>query len=177
MTGSPDRPPQPRADSPDGVSANPYWFDTSVVRPVDADPSAVDHLDEDGCWALIEASEIGRIAIVNDDGSPDLLPVNFLVHDRRIYIRSAPGSKLMSITSRPLVAFEVDGHEDDHWWSAILHGSARRLAIDAEIDESGVLGLDSWNPTEKSNFVRITPSRITGRRFPRRIRPSGPARF
>ncbi|OAN35852.1 hypothetical protein A4X17_00355 [Plantibacter sp. H53] len=167
----------PRAGSTPGAtrassSDNPYWRDTSVVHPVDAKATEVEHLDEEACWALAVASKIGRIAVVNDDGGPDLLPVNFLVHDRHIYIRSAPGSKLMDITSRPRVAFEVDGHDADSWWSVIAHGSARRLAIDAEIDESGVLGLDSWSPTVKSNFIRITPARLTGRRFPRRIRPA-----
>ncbi|MGK9147791.1 pyridoxamine 5'-phosphate oxidase family protein [Plantibacter flavus] len=160
---------RPQTDTIDGAEVtNPYWQDTTLIRPVDAEPSAIELLSEETCWALTEACDIGRIAVVNDDGSPEVLPVNFLVHDRHIYIRSAPGSKLMNITSRPLVTFEVDGHDDENWWSVILHGGARRLAIDAEIDESGVLGLDSWNPTEKSNFVRVTPSRLSGRRFPKR---------
>jgi hypothetical protein len=39
------------------------------------------------------------------------------------------------------------------------------MAWDDEIETSGVLDLASWNPQEKNNYVRITPTGISGRRF------------
>ena len=73
----------------------------------------------------------------------------------------------VSSTLKPRVAFEVDHHDDDIAWSVILWGTAERLEFDDEIEHSGVLGLVSWTPDEKFNYVRITPDRVSGRRFRR----------
>ena len=95
----------------------------------------------------------------------DIFPVNYFVHERTILFRSAPGSKLMNITSDPTVAFEVDGVESRFHWSGVIRGTAKRLGVDRDILESGVKDLVSWSPTHKFNYVRITPTKVTGRRI------------
>ena len=101
------------------------------------------------------------------DGRPDVFPLNFLVHNGDLFIRSAPGAKLRSIAEHPAVAFEVDGSDDRFHWSVVIRADARRMDTDVDIEASGVLDLVSWSPTEKYDFVRLTPIGITGRRFPR----------
>ncbi|MGZ8804459.1 MAG: pyridoxamine 5'-phosphate oxidase family protein, partial [Microbacterium sp.] len=134
------------------------------------------------CWRLLEESSIGRLAVQGPEGVPDVFPVNFTVHSGSVYIRSAPGSKLMDIADRPGVAFEADGQDGVSFWSVVIKGTARRLDSDEEIRESGVEDLVTASPTSKQNFIGITPTSVTGRRFRKRgfahqaVRTPTPAR-
>jgi nitroimidazol reductase NimA-like FMN-containing flavoprotein (pyridoxamine 5'-phosphate oxidase superfamily) len=123
-------------------------------------------LSEDACWALLADAPIGRVVFAEGDDI-EVFPVNFAIGGRSVLFRSAPGSKLELVAERPRVAFEVDSYSDDDAWSVILWGTAERLAFDDEIEHSGILGLVSWSPDEKFNYVRITPDRVSGRRFRR----------
>jgi nitroimidazol reductase NimA-like FMN-containing flavoprotein (pyridoxamine 5'-phosphate oxidase superfamily) len=126
--------------------------------------SEVEILSDDECWALLTGAVIGRLAYAQGD-DVEVYPVNFMLQGRKVYFRTAPGSKLEVIGTHPNVAFEVDEHGPIWAWSVIVRGRAERMAWDDEIETSGVLDLASWSPAEKDNFVRITPSAISGRRF------------
>jgi nitroimidazol reductase NimA-like FMN-containing flavoprotein (pyridoxamine 5'-phosphate oxidase superfamily) len=134
----------------------------------DTTKKETEHLKTAQCWRLLEESSIGRLAVQGADGVPDVFPVNFTVHSGSVYIRSAPGAKLMDIADRPGVAFEADGQDGVSFWSVVIKGTARRLDSDEEIHESGVDDLVTASPTSKQNFIGITPSSITGRRFRKR---------
>lgn len=125
----------------------------------------IEHLGTAECWRLLESSSLGRLAVEGPGGVPDVFPVNFTVHSGSLYVRSAPGSKLMDIAARPGVAFEIDGEDPLFHWSVVIKGAARRLDDDAEIHESGVEDLVSASPTSKQDFICITPASVTGRRF------------
>ncbi|MDQ1607606.1 MAG: uncharacterized protein QOE16_338 [Microbacteriaceae bacterium] len=130
----------------------------------------VQSLSERDCWALLSEATLGRLAVTTDDGV-DIFPVNYLVNNRSVLFRSAPGSKLLQLTEHPTVAFEVDDTRHRRaLWSVVVKGVAQRLGFDSDIEQSGILALQSLNPTEKSNYIRIIPQTITGRRFevPRR---------
>lgn len=126
--------------------------------------SIVEELDVDACWELLAAGDFGRLAVATDHGV-DIFPMNYLVKDRLIYLRSAPGSKLVNITERPTIAFEADGIHRRSRWSVVVKGNAQRLGFDSDIEESGVLDLRSQDPTTKWNYIRISPESVTGRRF------------
>jgi len=123
-------------------------------------------LEEAECWELLHSAGLGRLATAAK-GIVDIFPVNYLVHEGSIYFRSAPGTKLVNLTAAPLVAFEVDDFDGRWHWSVVVHGRAKRLDLDSEIADAGVKDLVSWSPTEKFNYVRITPTDITGRRVDR----------
>jgi nitroimidazol reductase NimA-like FMN-containing flavoprotein (pyridoxamine 5'-phosphate oxidase superfamily) len=123
-------------------------------------------LDENTCWELLAGAAIGRVVFAAGDDI-EVFPVNFSLGGRTVLFRSAPGSKLALVAERPRVAFEVDAYTDDEAWSVILWGAAERLEFDDEIEHSGIMGLVSWTPDEKFNYVRITPDRVSGRRFRR----------
>lgn len=58
---------------------------------------------------ILEASRIGRLATIGQDGFPYITPVNFAVLDGNIVFHSAPeGEKLDNIARNPRVCFEVD---------------------------------------------------------------------
>lgn len=124
----------------------------------------IEILDPEECWRLLSSASLGRMAVVAEDGI-DIYPMNYTVHDGAVYIRSAPGHKMIELTKRPTVAFEADGVAGRLRWSVVVHGAAHRLALDSEIEESGVLALRTQSPREKWNYVRIDPTAITGRRF------------
>jgi uncharacterized protein len=124
----------------------------------------VERLDEDSAWELLRTATLGRLAVVAYDGV-DLFPINFTVFHRAIYFRSAPGSKLIDLAANPGVAFESDGISERLRWSVVVRGTARRLDSDTEIIESGIHTLKTAEPSDKWNYVRITPDTISGRRF------------
>ena len=126
--------------------------------------SALEVLGEEESWHLLASADLGRLA-VSIDGGVDVFPINYVVADRVIFFRTAPGSKLMDLTRHPIVALETDGTHNRRRWSVVVKGSAVRLGSDEEIEASGVLTLHSQVPTEKWNYVRITVSSITGRQF------------
>ncbi|MCU1551838.1 MAG: pyridoxamine 5-phosphate oxidase family protein [Glaciihabitans sp.] len=121
-------------------------------------------LGEDECWRLLAESKLGRFAVKFGDGV-DVFPVNYLTRGRELFFRSAPGSKLMDLTREPRIAFEIDGEHARHVWSVVVHGTAHRLGTDHEIEESGIQSLETWHPSEKFNYVRISPESVTGRSF------------
>ena len=132
----------------------------------------VEDLSAKECWRLLVTVPIGRLATAVVDAVTgelllDVLPVNFLIHEGAIYFRTGPGSKLMEIASNDRVAFEADEHSGRVRWSVVVHGRGRRVMMDREIEESGVLDLEADHPTDKWNYVCVTVDSITGRRFRR----------
>ena len=95
----------------------------------------VEILSDDECWALLTGAVIGRLAYAVGD-EVEIYPVNFLVRDRTVFFRTAPGSKLEAIGSRPKVAFEVDEvHGVFDWKSVVVHGTVYRMARDGSPPE------------------------------------------
>lgn len=131
---------------------------TSVTTP------GLRALAPDACWELLRGASLGRLAVAADDGV-DVFPVNYLVDRDTVVFRTAPGTKLVGIAHDPVVAFEVDGADDVYRWSVVVRGKARRLDADDDIERSGVLALPTLTPTEKHNYVRITPRVVTGQRY------------
>lgn len=118
----------------------------------------------DECWARLEEESVGRLAMCMESGV-GIFPINFTVHDHKLYVRTAPGTKLIEMAKNPAVAFEIDGRRVGTHWSVVVKGDAERLTSDDEIEASGVLSLHTATPTAKWNYVRISPASVTGRRF------------
>jgi nitroimidazol reductase NimA-like FMN-containing flavoprotein (pyridoxamine 5'-phosphate oxidase superfamily) len=77
--------------------------------------------------ALLVRNHVGRIAFTFHD-RVGLEPIGYVYEANRIYMRTAPGSKLATIAHHPWVAFEVDevkGAFD--WHSVVVHGTAMVL--------------------------------------------------
>jgi osmotically-inducible protein OsmY/nitroimidazol reductase NimA-like FMN-containing flavoprotein (pyridoxamine 5'-phosphate oxidase superfamily) len=123
-----------------------------------------EELEPAACLRLLATEHLGRLAMQEATGV-DIFPVNYLVHDGKIYFRSAPGAKMIRLTQAPDVAFEVDGHDRVWTWSVVVKGTARRLDDDAEIIAAGIEQAPTALPGEKFNYVRISPRQISGRRF------------
>jgi uncharacterized protein len=138
---------------------------------VSLDPSTpVVKLSEKECWDMLLGASLGRLA-VSVAGRPDIYPVNFLAHDRKILLRTNPGDKLVQLTINSSVALECDGVGTDSVWSVVLKGQARLLETEAEILRAESLRLRPWTSTVKTVFVEIDPDEVTGRRLHRGPEP------
>ncbi|MDJ0349375.1 pyridoxamine 5'-phosphate oxidase family protein [Cryobacterium sp. PH29-G1] len=130
-----------------------------------APAAPVQILSEEECWNVLLSASLGRLAVAVG-GIPDIFPVNFVTADRHLLFRTASGTKLIELTINNRVAFETDGVGRDDAWSVIVHGTARALDTQLEIDDAAALPLRPLIPTVKPVFVEIVPTSITGRRFP-----------
>jgi nitroimidazol reductase NimA-like FMN-containing flavoprotein (pyridoxamine 5'-phosphate oxidase superfamily) len=126
-------------------------------------PSAdTEILDDAGCWRLLGAGGIGRLAISTESGV-DIFPINYLTSSGVVFFRSAPGTKIIELTRDPRVAFEADGQTFLARWSVVVRGNVRRLASDDEIQGSGISQLAAWQPGDKLNYFEIRPDVVSGR--------------
>ncbi|GAB4084181.1 pyridoxamine 5'-phosphate oxidase family protein [Myceligenerans cantabricum] len=136
-----------------------------MTQPTPSDPTAA--LTDDETWELLSVVPIGRLATAAA-GDVDIFPVNYAVANRQIYIHTTPGSKLVESVVNPRVAFEVDQWGADVAYSVVVKGVAKLLDTDAELAEAEATGLVSFTGTStKTEWLRITPTSATGRRFAR----------
>ena len=136
-------------------------------NPVNESPNIDDPvvvLDEEQCWELLASEQVGRL-VVAVDKRPEIYPVNYAVRDRKIYFRSSEGSKLAELTVYPQVAFEADNMTEGDAWSVVVHGRAHVLQHFSDVQAVEALGLTSWVPTSKYNYVELVAIETTGRRF------------
>src|SRR3954447_1388841 len=117
-----------------------------------------------GCDRHLRAETIGRIGVIVD-GHPEIFPINYAVDERGdIYFRADAGTKLAALASTPSVAFEIDGIDEEHHlgWSVLVVGAAARIGTPEQLAHVRTLPLEPWATGEKSTFVRITPTKVTG---------------
>jgi len=132
--------------------------------------TGLETLDEATCWELLESNTVGRLAVAVGH-QPDIFPVNYLVRDRTIVIRTAAGTKLAAAVLGNAVAFEIDAHDDENQrgWSVVVHGRATEAETLEEPLDAELLPLEPWVEAHKDRWVTITPNEVTGRRIPARV--------
>ncbi|GAA4108006.1 pyridoxamine 5'-phosphate oxidase family protein [Enteractinococcus coprophilus] len=112
---------------------------------------------------LLRNTRHGRLAFLSE-GQVEIFPVNYVFDEKKLYFRTAPGSKLIAAEARSMVAFETDGILPDEGWSVVVRGKISPVA-EEEIDYVRGLGLAPWIPTFKDFFVALSIEEITGRHF------------
>ena len=124
-------------------------------------------IPETECWQLLDTTTVGRLAFTTADGIV-ILPVNFLVFEERIYVRTEPGSTISALADgRDDVAFEMDYH--DGWnqfgWSVLVKGSTSEAGnVEAERATASSGRLGPWAPGNRSLVIVLTPRKMSGRR-------------
>src|SRR3954469_23013119 len=88
-------------------------------------------LDDDECWQLLRAREVGRVAY-NDCRGPIVVPVTFVLDGESVLFRVSPHSQLAQHLRDKRVAFEVD--DIDYFtrsgWSVVLRGKVEMAEPD-----------------------------------------------
>ncbi len=132
-----------------------------------SEPTNVRELTEDESWEVLGLQPVGRLATAAA-GEPEIFPVNFAAANKRIFIRTAPGSKLAEVAINGRVAFEVDQMGADIAYSVVVKGTGEILTDDADITDAEATGLLTYQEDgTKDIWLRITPAEVSGRRFAR----------
>ena len=142
---------------------------------------------------FLEFEHVGRIASIDENGCPQIIPMNFAFVDNAIYMHSYPrGEKLENIKRNPKVGFEVDreleflpsyfshptnaSQADTLYISVVIKGKA----VFVDDDEEKALGLNAmmekyqpeghYDPIQNNDIVldevaviKIIPESIKGK--------------
>lgn len=124
-------------------------------------------LSETVCRQLLEAHRLGRVGFVVD-GSPMILPVNYIFFDRAVVFRTAVGSTLEAAATGGDFAFEIDEADPVYHegWSVVVRGVAQVVTDPEVLDRYRGLPLRPWTRRPRSAWVRIPVREMTGRRIP-----------
>jgi nitroimidazol reductase NimA-like FMN-containing flavoprotein (pyridoxamine 5'-phosphate oxidase superfamily) len=134
--------------------------------------SVVEQLGEQECLRLISPGGVGRIAFTGRYGLI-IFPVNYKVHDGSVMFRTADDSPFGEDLRTGIqyadykVAFEIDNvdmaaHEG---WSVLIQGPAHHMDTSAERELAKQVGVEPWPGGWREDYIRITPTRVTGRRI------------
>jgi nitroimidazol reductase NimA-like FMN-containing flavoprotein (pyridoxamine 5'-phosphate oxidase superfamily) len=121
-------------------------------------------MDRAECLALLEAEDVGRLAIVQGT-MPAIFPVNYLLDGEDIVFRSAPGTKIAHGDGAP-AAFEIDhlDRAERRGWSIVATGHLE--VVDRHDDALGrlrQLPIRPWAAGDKDIVMRLVIGTITGR--------------
>lgn len=118
------------------------------------------------CFDLLEPGGIGRVGFASADGIM-VLPVNFAVTAATIIFRTAPDT-LLALHADAHVGFEVDRIDEalHTGWSVLVQGHAHTVTDEREVQHlEDRTRLEPWAGGARDVFVRIAPTRISGRRI------------
>lgn len=117
---------------------------------------------------MLETATIGRLGLCMG-ALPVVLPVNFVLTEHGIVIRTQPGTKLDAATANAVVAFEVDDFDAMYHagWSVAVTGIAREITDPGELAWAERLPLAPWAIDHPSHFLCISTEVVSGRRIRR----------
>ena len=130
----------------------------------------VDEMSEDECLRLVAQHEVGRIAY-NGRYRPTILPVNYRLYEGSVVFRTGQDSPLdedlrTGISNAEYkVAFEIDSLDpaSRQGWSVLIQGSAHHVTDEGERSGVAQAGVSPWADGVKEMYIRVLPTRITGR--------------
>ena len=120
------------------------------------------------CRELLNDHHFGRFGFVGYVGVfPSIVPVNYLLDEDKVVIRTDAGSKLVAALRGAPVAFEVDGVDQNRQdgWSVVVRGRAEEITDEDKLAELRQTPLLAWHPRAKPRYIRINPSQVIGRRI------------
>jgi hypothetical protein len=103
------------------------------------------------------------------DSAPEIYPVNFAVDGATIVLRTERGNKLRGVDRSPSICFQIDGFDLDTrtGWSVLVKGKAILVREPHEVARLEQVALDLWALGEKTTWIQIIPTEVTGRRLHR----------
>jgi PPOX class probable F420-dependent enzyme len=123
----------------------------------------------------LEESYVARLATVDVDGRPHIVPITFGLEDQTLYFavdfkpkRTTNLKRLSNIATNPAVSVLIDNYESDWsrlWWVR-LDGTARIVAEPGEVESALNLLVKRYEQYRETRpagpVVAITIERMTG---------------
>jgi nitroimidazol reductase NimA-like FMN-containing flavoprotein (pyridoxamine 5'-phosphate oxidase superfamily) len=122
-------------------------------------------LNERECRRLLSAGGVGRFVFTTRRG-PVAVPVNYRMLEGDVVFRAAQDTSLTAVSDVDPVSFEVDRVDDamSEGWSVLVTGRVRRVSPD-ELRQIEKLDVEPWAGGERSVYLRLESSEVTGRRI------------
>jgi nitroimidazol reductase NimA-like FMN-containing flavoprotein (pyridoxamine 5'-phosphate oxidase superfamily) len=120
-------------------------------------------ISPDRCLSLLGSVPFGRVVFTNR-ALPAIRPVNHIVDNGRIIIRSSLGSGITGAAgSGMVVAYEADAIDPDSrtGWSVVVTGTARLVDDPADLARYEEL-LEPWVDGRKDCVISIPAELVTG---------------
>ncbi len=131
----------------------------------DEDLPAITGISRSNCVELLRSHTVGRVAWQTVDG-PEILPVNYVWYDDSVVFRTAPNGLLAGLVWATDVAFEIDELNPRHreGWSVVMHGRTQSVGNSERLAQLMAGGdVVPWAAGDRKVYVKITPTRLTGR--------------
>jgi nitroimidazol reductase NimA-like FMN-containing flavoprotein (pyridoxamine 5'-phosphate oxidase superfamily) len=138
---------------------------TGAETPATAGRRALRTLGPAECFDLLVPGGVGRIGFMSEDGIT-MLPVNYAVMRKTIVFRTAPDTLLAVYANAP-VSFEADSFDEvlREGWSVLIHGHAHKVSDEHEVRHiQEWTKLEPWADGARDVYIRVSPTRISGRR-------------
>jgi nitroimidazol reductase NimA-like FMN-containing flavoprotein (pyridoxamine 5'-phosphate oxidase superfamily) len=136
------------------------------IRQISQPRQAVE-LTEEESWQLLGSLSLGRV-VFTMNAMPAIRPVNHLVDNKTIIIRSHLGAAIVShaASDGAVVCYEADQLDPVRHtgWSVIVTGMARLVGEPAAVARYQQL-LEPWAAGQMDHVIAITPQIITGIRL------------
>jgi uncharacterized protein len=120
------------------------------------------------CLRLLASVPVGRL-IFTVNALPTARPVNFVLADGLIVLRTAADSAVAHKAAGAVVAFEADEFDPATFsgWSVVVTGCAQLVTDAAAVARYQAVPLMAWAPGARDQFVTITTDLVEGRRVRR----------
>ena len=131
-------------------------------------------LDREQCLALLSSVPVGRL-VHTENALPTIVPLNFVLLDDCVYLRTSEAAGLRAVHGDAVVAFEADAFDAEHHsgWSVVVLGRAGTETNPRVLDRLAELPLHTWATGDRQHVVRIPLELLTGRRVGRGPLPVG----
>lgn len=129
------------------------------------------------CQRLLGLNDLGRLAW---SAGTELMvvPVNYIVDDGDVVLRTDPWGPIAQTAVGTSAAFQADDlHRDGHiGWTVLAQVNVRLVEDPAEHRRLQHHDLQPWAPGDRSCYVRLTITALSGRRLRHVVTPSASQR-
>jgi len=125
----------------------------------------LEELSVEECWKLAPGNGLARIGWTAP-GGPVVIPVNHVVHDGSLWIRTSAHSSLAEQVDESQIAVLVDDIDaQTHLgWSVQFKGRAAVLYREEQVPEQ-VRSLRTWPAGVRPLWIKLSNPEINGRRL------------
>ena len=122
-------------------------------------------LSRDECRDLLSAGAVARVAVVTPDG-PHIVPVNYLLLDDTVVVRTSAYSLLGTYARDAVVALEIDHAEPGtrSGWSVVVRGRCTVESDPRTIRSLRAMAPEGpWAGGTRNLYLRLRTDDLTGR--------------
>lgn len=123
-------------------------------------------LNEWDAWKLASTRSVGRLAHMRD-GEIFIFPVNYIIDDEKVFIRTGEDSMVLSASRKPEGSFAFEVDDLIAWsktgWSVLIQGQLTEVTKTDRLPHAMMHRLQPWAGGVREHVLRLDPHSISGR--------------